>query len=316
MYKKSQIKSEEILKLYREGMLLNDISTATSSSTLTVKKVLLHFGIDYNSVKEQEYKEKLIKVIELYEQGKSQTYIEQTLCLTRKTIRQLIKSKDLNYRDKSEQWHIRYETEIDHDCFKELNPTSLYWIGMLYTDGHIEEKREASIDLVLHNDDINHLEKFKLFLKSNRLVKSCGKTNASRMRFNSKTIRDRLIELGFTHNKSCAITPHELLKESRDFWRGCVDGDGGIYLKNKDGGYNTNQLTLCGTMETIFDFIIFCSTQALVKNKYPSKSHGKNLYQVHYYGKDAVKIADLLYKDSEIYLERKYQVYLKMIENI
>ena len=45
------------------------------------------------------------------------------------------------------------------------------------------------------------------------------------------------------------------------------------------------------------------------------QSNGKNLYQVSYYGEDAKKIANYLYKDSCISLDRKYQIYKKYFTN-
>ena len=308
MYKKTNLKSEEILRLYKEGKMLTEITQLTSSSQPTVKKVLLNNGIDYTLDLKKSKEEVLKKAVELYKEGKSQVYIEKTLNLTRKTIRELLKDSDVIYRDKSEQYHIRYKTEIDHDAFDILTPEALYWIGMLYTDGHIEQKREASIELTLHKQDEQHLEKFKQFLKSNRKISGNNNSDCKRVRINSKKLRDRLVELGFTSNKSTSIAPHELLKNSRDFWRGCIDGDGGVYKHNtKD--YITNHITLCGTLETIFEFIIFCNKYIGIKDKYPTPCKGKNLYQVSYYGQDAKNIATYLYKDSSIYLERKYQTY-------
>jgi hypothetical protein len=310
MYKKTEKKSEEIIRLYKEGKMLTEICKLTSSSQPSVKKVLSNVGIDYNLEQEEKRRECFEKVLSLYQEGKSQIFIEKELNLTRKTIREFLKSKDVEYRNLSNQAHIRYETEIDHNVFDELTCEALYWIGMLYTDGHIEQNKEASIELTLHNNDINHLEKFKAFLKSNRDVKK-GKGDCSRMRVNSKKIRDRLVDLGFTHNKSVSIIPHNLLKQSKDFWRGCIDGDGGIYWR-KD---NTGHLTLCGTLETIFEFIFFCSEIIQTDKKYPTQSNGKNLYQVSYYGEDAKKIANYLYKDSCISLDRKYQIYKTYFTN-
>ena len=310
MKKISLEKSEEIIRLYKEGKMLTEICKSTSSSQPSVKKVLLSVGIDYDVKREEKRKQTLEKVLELYQQGKSQIFIEKELNLTRKTIRELLKSKDIDYRTYSDQAHIRYETEIDHNVFDTLTPEALYWIGMLYTDGHIEQNKEASIELTLHNDDIAQLEKFKSFLKSNRDVKK-GNGDCSRMRVNSKKIRDRLVDLGFTHNKSVSIIPHDLLKYSKDFWRGCIDGDGGIYWR-KD---NTGHLMLCGTLETIFEFIFFCSNIIQTDKKYPTKAPGNNFYRISYYGEDAKKIADYLYKDSVVHLDRKYEIYKTYFQN-
>ena len=311
MYKTTNTKKEEIQRLYDEGVMLTEICKLTSSSQPTVKKVLLSCSIDYDAERKKAIEKQLQEVIELYNQGKSQLYIETTLKLTRKTIRELLKEAGVEYRDKSQQQHINNNTEINHHAFDELTPEVLYWIGMLFTDGHIEQKKEASIDLTLHNNDIDHLYKFKEFLGSSRDVKQSN-GDCSRLRVNSKPLRDRLVELGFTHNKSTSIVPHELLKDSRDFWRGCIDGDGGIYMnkvKKETKTYFTPHVFLCGTLETIFEFAIFCNKYADVKDKYPSKAPGNNFYRISYYGKDARKIAAYLYKDSTVYLQRKYDTY-------
>ena len=304
MYKTTNTKKEEIQRLYDEGVMLTEICKLTSSSQPTVKKVLLSCGIDYDAERKKAREKQLQQVIELYNQGNSQNYIETALKLTRKTIRELLKEAGVEYRDKSQQQHINKNTIINHHAFDELTPEVLYWIGMIFTDGHIEQKKEASIDLTLHNEDIDHLYKFKEFLGTTREIKK-DKGDCSRLRVNSKQLRDKLVELGFTHNKSTTIAPHELLKHSRDFWRGCIDGDGGLYWR-KD---NTGHITLCGTLETIFEFAIFCTSYIGIKEKFPTKSNGKNLYQISYYGQDARKIATYLYKDSTVYLQRKYDIY-------
>jgi len=307
MYKTTNKKQEEIQRLYDEGVKLTEICKLTSSSQPTVKKVLLSCGIDYDAERLKAREKQLQEVIELYNQGKSQNYIETHLKLTRKTIRELLKEVDVDYRDKSQQQHINRKTVINHNAFDELTPEALYWIGMIFTDGHIEQKHEASIDLTLHNEDIEHLYKFKEFLGTTREVKK-DKGDCSRLRVNSKQLRDRLVNLGFTHNKSTSIVPHELLKHSRDFWRGCIDGDGGIYLhKSKTG--TSPQVFLCGTAETVLEFAIFCTDYIDISDKIPSKAPGNNFYRISYYGQDAIRIANYLYKDTDLYLQRKYDTY-------
>ena len=309
---KKHIDLGEITRLYEEGMGLELISKTVHSSQSTVKKVLLHSGIDYDSKRKKSRSETLNKVLELYNLGKSQTYIEKELNLTRKTIRELLKSKGIEYRDKSKQKFIDYGTQLDETVFDQLTPESLYWIGLLFADGHIE-KNEFSVSLTLDNKDYEHLEKFKAFLKSNRKITK-DKGDCSRVRINSKKLWNRLKELGFTHNKSEVGKPHSLLKNSRDFWRGVVDGDGGVY--NYEYG---SQVSLCGTLETIFDFIIFCSENLKIKDKYPSTTSKdgykkENFFQVHYYSENCKKVLDLLYKDATVYLERKYNTYLEMTQ--
>lgn len=245
------------------------------------------------------------KVKELYLQGSSQSNIEKTLQMTRKTIRTILKVEGID-RDKSSQWRLRYKSSLKENVFDDLNPESLYWIGFLYADGHVRKSKEFSIELGIHSDDIDHMKKYKQFLGCNKDLKFPKNKNICKLKIHSKVMHSRLKDLGFSHTKSLIAKPHILLKNSRDFWRGCIDGDGGVY------DYEYHQVFLCGTLETIFDFIIFCGENTGVKDKYPSQCIGKNLYQVHYYGKDAIKILDVLYKDSVVSLDRKYKSYLEI----
>lgn len=311
MYKNSKSKEDEIIKLYKEGVMLTKICELTTSSQLTIKKVLSHNGIDYNLNRKKTNQEKLDKALELYKQGKSQLFIEKELGFTRKTLRKLFKDSEVVYRDKSDQQHIRCKTEINHACFDILTPESLYWIGMLYADGHITENIEYSIELTQHKDDIEHLKKFKEFLKSTRPITK-GNGDCKRVRVNSKYINLRLRKLGFTHNKSYTGKPHDLFKNSIDFWRGCVDGDGGLYHHPSGKKSTIAHIFLCGTLDTILNFIQFCVIKIGVTEKKPTfTSKGNGLYRVSYYGEEAQKIAKIFYKDSTIYLDRKYKTYLE-----
>ncbi len=249
------------------------------------------------------------KVIDLYKQGLAQSSIERDLCMTRKTIRTILKEAGID-RSKSQQWQIRHGSVLDETVFDILTPDACYWLGFLHADGHIAKNRGYSIELVQHQDDTPHLEKFIRFLKSSiKVTKAQG--NCNRVRIGSEIIHKRLQELGFKHDKSYSAKPHELLKHSRDFWRGCIDGDGGVY-----NYVATPQVFLCGTLETIFDFIIFCSKEIGIREKYPSKATGKDLHQVQYYGEDAIRIVHFIYSDTTLSLDRKYQKYLEIIGDL
>jgi len=250
------------------------------------------------------------KVKELYLQGSSQSMIEKTLKMTRKTIRTILKEAGID-RTKTEQWRIRWKSSLNDYAFDELTPEALYWIGFLYADGHVRKQgSEYSIEVEIELKDTDHLSKLSKFFGSEKQPKQYS-DNSVTIKFYSKKIQERLRELGLNHDKSYTAKPHKLLKNSRDFWRGVVDGDGGIY--NHPSGKNNTipHVFLCGTLETIFEFIIFCNKQLEINEKYPTKQQGKNLYSISYYGTDAMQVASLLYKDSRVHLDRKYNSYEK-----
>lgn len=253
------------------------------------------------------------KVKAMYLDGFPQTKIEETLKMTRKTIRTILQQSGL-LRDKSSQWRLSKGSTLDETALNILTPEALYWIGFLYADGHIRKNKEYSIEIEIELKDKLHLEKYKGFFNCNKEIKQYSDNSCS-LKIFSKVLYDKLKELGFTHNKSWTAIPHDLLKDSRDFWRGVVDGDGGIY-----NNYTTKQVSLCGTIETIFEFIIFCTEKLGIKSKYPSPSNKDGykkgtLFQVHYYSEDCKKVLDLLYKDATVYLERKYETYLEMCQD-
>lgn len=307
----------KILELYNLGINQLQISKEVGYSRNTIKKVLLKFGIDYTEEKSKLELEKRKQLVELYKQGVSQIELETRLKMTRKTIRELLKSEipDL-YREKSVALR---KYQLNDDAFDNLKDEEVaYWIGFLYADGHIypSNSLENTISLGLQLKDINHLEKFKLFLKSTSPIRQ-GSKKASNGNYHeyckisifSKKIINVLRDLGFDNNKSHTAKPHVSLSNNKHFWRGVVDGDGCLSYHSE----NYSAFELCGTKETIQGFIDFVDSNLFIKNKkIPLKCNGKELYDVKYY-KDATQVADLLYKDSKIYLDRKYKIYQEWI---
>lgn len=242
------------------------------------------------------------KVKELYLQGASQSSIEKTLKMTRKTIRTILKENSIE-RDKSTQWRLSRNSSLNENVFNQLTPEALYWIGFLYADGHIRKDKEYSIELEIELKDLGHLNKYKDFFGCNKSIKTFD--NSCKLKIYSKVLHQKLKDLGFTHNKSYTAKPHDLLKESRDFWRGVVDGDGSLSNQLK-----APLLHLCGTVDTIEEFISFIKRQGVETIALPRYCKGSTcLYQVNFSCIKAIDITNILYKDAEVYLDRKYEKY-------
>ncbi len=310
MYQKTIELGETILKLYNEGFNCEQICKAVNSSKKTVKKVLLNFGIDYSSVYKSKQEEKRTLAVEMYSKGIPQTTIEKELGIARGTIRELL-DNSIGRRSRSKVLLNRWGTILDENSFNDLsNPETAYWIGFLYADGHLQ-KGQQCIGVTLQEGDKSHLEKLKTFIKSNKEVKK--KIQKEGIYYNydihSETIYNKFKELGFDNNKShTAIPPIELIN-SRDFWRGVVDGDGCLH-HHKDGYL---QLHLCGTYSTINLFIEFLEKIVVVRKHRVPRNTSNLLHEVSYY-KEGINIADLLYKDAVIFLDRKYKLYRDWIQ--
>lgn len=253
---------------------------------------------------------KIEMVKELYKAGFSQTYIEKNLHMTRKTIRTILKENSL-IRSKSEQWRLRYNSKLNTKVFDKLTPEAYYWLGFLYADGHISSgKRGYNIELGVHSKDKEHLKKFLNFMNCNNKITKDKRSKYYRVRIGSKELHDKLMSFGFNNEKSKNANPHYSLLNSRDFWRGVVDGDGSLsYVITRNYPF----IHLCGTLKTTEEFANFIKRNGILSMARPhdasTKLSTQPFYQISYSSNKAKQIGKLLYEDSEIYLDRKYEIY-------
>lgn len=315
---KNKERDENVLSLFKKGKTCSDIVKELKMCKLTVKKVLLNFGINYTEelLKEKDWKLKQIPI--LYSQGKSQIDLERELNLTRKTIREVLKKSNVKYRSDSEAKTLSNGHYINHNAFDDLtDPETLYWIGFIYTDGHVtidNNKGQNCIQIKLQEQDKDHLEKFKSFLKCNYEIKHRLENNkypAVQLKVFSKKLCSVLKSLGFTENKTYTLIPHEKLKNSRDFWRGCVDGDGCLSFDNY---YSQWIINLVGTKETCGGLADFIVENSIYNKRNVNKDKNSNLHKIVYSHLNCKQVSELLYKNAVVFLDRKYQKYLEIQE--
>ena len=190
-----------------------------------------------------------------------------------------------------------------------------YWLGFMYADGWISSKGHI-VGLTLAEKDIEHLKKFNEFLQYPKgcVVKKNGfgiKGNqlwACSTQIGDQHLWDALYDKGCIPNKSLILefptsrqVPTKLL---RHFIRGYCDGDGSLGIYN-----NHNSLSFIGT-EQFLEKVM--NSLNITGNLYWKTNKSEEVHVLKYSGKKAAAIAEILYKDSNIYLERKYNIYLRM----
>lgn len=196
-----------------------------------------------------------------------------------------------------------------------------YFYGLLITDGCLT--KEGYIRLVLKSSDSDIIHAFKDYVGTNSKVKDRNvaaekggekKYGVSIFSFKDSLIKERLIILGFESNKSCneKLPTFDWLN-SHHFWRGVIDGDGTV----KDNGGICGTISLCGGKELLEGFQnyaeITCGVVARdrVKRDFKIKA---DFYRVAYHGEDADKILRKLYLDSTLFIDRKKDRAIKIIE--
>ena len=315
MYSKTQQKVEKVLALYNQGMTVTEIIEAEkpeSISKKTVKKILASFGIDYTVELAKKEAAKPAQVVAMYKDGKSLLEIEAALKLTYTTVRDILAENGIEQRSLSEQHVIRHGYKLDNTVFDELNEHSLYWLGFLYADGHIMSKRENGVMLGLCEADIDHMQKYQQFLKTDNpiKVKPNGKNNIAVLKFGSKKIHSLLQNYGFDGHKTFTGKPHELLTHYRDFWRGVIDGDGCLWVGKEWSMHHyciRRSIHLCGTEATCEGFKSFIAENGIESISGVRKVEGENTWIIQFEGHIADRIVQLLYTGATIYMERKYR---------
>jgi hypothetical protein len=119
-----------------------------------------------------------------------------------------------------------------------------------------------------------------------------------------------LTELGVVQNKSLVLEFPVWLDEVMyaHFLRGYLDGDGHIEWNN------TRFITLVGTSQFCKYVKNFCEDKLGIKcSIYNTANKDSNTKLLHICGKTKIKqFLDFIYKDAELYIERKYNIYQKI----
>jgi hypothetical protein len=191
-----------------------------------------------------------------------------------------------------------------------------YWLGFLNADGCLQydSKRNAwKLSLKLGDVDKYHVYDFAKFMElddyENRIdCEIHNKTHNKlwRVAFYGEHLANSLLSYGLKPNKSTKEVPYYDINPElkRHYMRGLVDGDG--YIKG-----NLTNVGLCGSLElcTWFqnELLKDLNLEKTTEVKLSDPKKHNNLYKICFY-KDRQAVLEYLYKDSTVYLKRKYEL--------
>lgn len=235
--------------------------------------------------------------------GLTQKEMATKLNVSRITIQRYLRK----YNTKTPNYHN--SLKFDNTVFDRIdNEEKSYWLGFLFADGNVS-KNENNVELSLSIKDVEHLEKYRNFLKNTSPVKT-GKVTCNgklfercRLTVTNKHFKEQLVSLGCVPQKSLIIKFPYNIFENDDlkyhFIRGYVDGNGCISFTSS----GRLMLSIVSTKEFLTSIKeIFPEFSDLKKDK----RRKYNTYYIDCFSKNADKILTKLYKNSTIYLQRKY----------
>lgn len=211
---------------------------------------------------------------------------------------------------------------LDVHAFDEITEASAYWVGFLMADGWID--RRGYIGLRLATCDRGHIEKFKVFLSSGHAIMDIpvrggpGSRNVGngtcQLFVGSKRMCRVLADYGVVPAKTKTAVPAKILVSNRDFWRGLVDGDGCLTVAAPRGrGQCEFTLQLAGTRKVCEAFAIFAEKTVSARvGVYKTGTDG--MVMASCAGRiQALRLAGALYGNATLYLERKYEIYQRVL---
>ena len=214
-----------------------------------------------------------------------------------------------------------YRVAFFNECIFDTIDTEekAYWLGFIYADGTISssplsesKNKNYEFELSLGLKDVEHLKKFARFIGWEDHVS----IDSFRCRFsvNSKHLWNVLNNYGCTPQKSLTlkfpiIESFNDLSLIRHFIRGYWDGDG--CLSYTDSEHTNPNISVIGTSNFLMGIQKYLPLNKEYKlniQHLESQNITKN-FQIG--GREAIRIAEYLYGNSNIYLNRKYEKYLE-----
>lgn len=220
----------------------------------------------------------------------------------------------------------KYPYTCDYHFFDNIDTEEkAYWLGFLTADGWISKAADSNAGVTgieLQYGDIGHLKKFNQSIGGNYKItdrwRNCLiSTNPDKvnhtcvLRIFSLVMYNSLVKFGFTNNKTFDCSIPELRRDLiRHFMRGYFDGDGCFAYTDKSFSINfiTASSLLNKDIAKLLDSINISYTQQNYVNNFDTTMYMTYIYRI----KDKIRFLDWIYKDCNIYLDRKYQKYINV----
>lgn len=260
-----------------------------------------------------------IKISNLYVDGSSMSQLANQFECCVATIQRILKT----YSIKSRQVGNCRRYSLNENYFNKITTEEqAYFLGFIFADGHMT-KDGYSLIIHIHKQDEEILKRFKELLGYSGPINQRAATETSGesvcLQITSKQVVRDLNKIGIVNNKTkypeVPKIPHKLFPH---FLRGMNDGDGNIYVKNKDDGRIISSVTLL-SHKLIHKYIKQQVLLDLDKFTIYEKTHpNTNYIKIFYIGgnKNVLQFLNYIYSNdtAKIYLTRKYLKYKQILE--
>lgn len=304
-----------MVSLYQQGVTQQDIAERFGISVYRLRKILKD-NSNSGYVRKSGNKfvtlcnfseEDVLDIVYKYSSGISAEQIAVQYNVSDDTIIKKLRELGIEIRNRIYRLDEEYFDVID-------NQNKAYILGLLYADG-CNNTQTRSVILSLQEEDSHILYQIRDELHSDQPIKTIKNhdknekwKNMCKIEINSRHMSETLERCGVVRAKSLILTFPEWLDTSlySHFIRGYFDGDG--HIAKQEHKYNMSIVgteSFCKRVQEILreDVGIECKM-------YVSTSLEKTTRTLMITKRDdSKKFFDYVYKDANLYLHRKFDVY-------
>lgn len=256
----------------------------------------------------------LVEIERLYtEEGKTLREISQVCGTKYETISQKLRARGVDTTSNKGRGKNRL---LNHSYFSKIETEDqAYFLGLLFADGNVtpdvEGLRNPIIRIELLEQDKEILKIFaqKLGHCGDLTVnRREGRNNTVTLHFRSKKMAEDLVQYGVVPNKTHLTTklPLEKIPPSLliHFLRGFMDGDGSVY---KSG--NSLHVSFTGCSYEIIDTVRKIGRELISLDDRGVVTEHNGVYKYTFNGKNAISLLKVLYADTSLFLQRKFNIF-------
>lgn len=266
-------------------------------------------------ISENEYQ----KIADLYISGLSIEKLEKIYNVSDSVIRRILKLCNVKTRDNS---HKGRKYNINENYFDNIDTQNkAYILGLLYSDG-CNSSNDNNIILELQEKDKDILDKINIELCNDKPLyfknlnkKNNNWQNSYGILITNKHMSEQLKELGMVPRKSLILKFPEWLNEELipHFLRGYIDGDGHIEWRKSKFINMASTLEFCQSVKDILFKYLNIESSSI----YNTANKESNTRILTIFKKENIKkFLDYIYNDAILYIQRKYDIYKLICEEM
>ena len=299
-----------ILQLHNDGLLNREIAEIFDTSNTMIARLLRSMNIESRHPLLTE--ERILEIKDCYNKYHNKSVVARIMKCGTDTISKILKDSGI---DPTPVYILRRKYEIDDNYFEKIDTQNkAYALGIIFADGSIS-KNENYITISLQERDKSVLDALNSEYGGNRKLtfinynnKNSNWQNQYMLSVSSEKMKKDLMKYGAVPNKSLVLRfPNNISSEFiPHFIRGYYDGDGSL-SKNEDRCTIISTEDFCVRLSEIVRSELNVNSSIM----YCHNRHDKPTRTFQIAGKNQVKkFLDWIYKDANIFLERKYNLYI------